>query len=222
MARAEERFLASVSLFDGLPAKEIRRLGDAAFEKRVSKGERIFQEGLPADTAWIVKEGRVHLEKLHSDGKISTVCVRVDGDLLCCLPALDHRHYPATAIAKVPTQIVGVPVKVFSELATHCPQMYQAITAVLCHCLRRVEEMAMSCAFKPAEKRVVRALLKMEKKFGPEILLSRGELAGFCGLTRETTVRMISRLRKKKLLPNDRKRTLRIDAEKLRAHLASL
>jgi len=71
-------------------------------------------------------------------------------------------------------------------------------------------------AHESAEKRVVKAILILAEKFGPEIPLTRAEIAGLVGLTVETTIRMTSRLKQKHLLSSNGKRSLRVYAEKLR------
>jgi CRP-like cAMP-binding protein len=69
---------------------------------------------------------------------------------------------------------------------------------------------------------VARTILTLAEKFGPQIPLSRKEIAELCGLTVETVIRMTSRLKNLHLVSSDGRKSLRVDAEKLRAHLKSL
>ena len=62
----------------------------------------------------------------------------------------------------------------------------------------------------------------LAKKCGREIPLTREEIAEFSGLAVETAVRITSRLKKAGLISSDGQRSLRVNAEKLRDHLASL
>ena len=62
----------------------------------------------------------------------------------------------------------------------------------------------------------------MAKKFGPEIPLTREDIAALSGLTVETTIRMTSRLKEHKLLSSNGKGTLKLDITRLRAHIDSL
>ena len=214
--------LQSFAPFDLIPPEAIRKVARFSFEKDFRKGETIFVEGASSQIIWFVKQGRVHLGKLHSNGKVSTVCVKAKGDFLCCLPALDRKGYPATAIAREPGKLVGIPFEVFSTLIGKWPKFSQRVIALLCGCLREGEAMRGPLAYESAEKRVVKAILILAEKFGPEIPLSRKEIAELSGLTVETTIRMTSRLKEKRLVSSNGKRSLRVYAEKLRAHLASL
>ncbi|MBI2181612.1 MAG: Crp/Fnr family transcriptional regulator [Deltaproteobacteria bacterium] len=222
MTGAEAQFFASVPPFDILSPEERAKVGAVSVEKHFRKGETIFEEGLPARTVWIVKEGRVHLDKAHSNGKVSTLCVMTGGELLCCIPALDRGGYPATAIAKEPTTLIGIPSDSFSRLMADTPALSARIVSTLCKCLRGVEERARSQAYDSAEKRVGNVLLMIAKKFGPEIPLTREDFAALSGLTVETTIRMTSRLKEHKLLSSNGKGTLKLDITRLRAHIDSL
>lgn len=219
---AEAQIFASVFPFDLLSPEERARVGAVSVEKHFRKGQVIFQEGLPALTVWIVRQGRVHLEKHHANGKVSTVCVMTGGDLLCCLPALDREHYPATAMAREPTTVVGIPVESFSRLMADYPALSAKIVTTLCRCLRRLEERSRSQAYESAEKRVGGVLLAMATKFGPEISLTREEIAALSGLTVETTIRMTSRLKAHKLVSTSGKKSLKLEVTRLRAYIDSL
>ena len=222
MKEQRGRFLRSVIPFNALPPEEISRVAEHSFEKRFQKGETIFLEGAPSHTVWIMKEGRVHLEKFHPGGKVSTTCVMAEGEVFCCLPALDRKPYPATAVAKTEAKVIGIPSQLFSELMAKYPAFSQRALSFFCGRLRQVEEMGGCHAYESAERRVVDVLLMLEKKFGPEIPLTREEIAELAGVTVETAIRMTSLLKKKKLISSEGKKSLKVDAERLRAYLESL
>ena len=222
MKKKPVSLLASITPFDVLAPKEIRDMERRSFKKHFQRGDTIFVEGSSSRTVWIVKAGRVHLATRHFNGKISTICVKAEGDLLCGLPALDRGNYPATAIAKEATRLIGVPSEVFSALMARHPRLSRKLVAMLCRCLRHAEETAASHTFGSAEKRVVNVLVTLAEKFGPEIPLTREEIAELCGLAVETVIRTTSRLKIKNLLSSNGKKSLRVDAEKLHAHLESL
>jgi len=197
-------------------------MAELSFEKDFKKGETVFLEGTASHTVWIVREGRVHMEKFHPGGKVSTTCVMAGGEVFCCLPALDRKAYPATAIAKTESKVLGIPSQLFSELMAKYPAFSQRALCLFCDRLRHVEEMGSCHTYESAERRVVDVLLMLEKKFGPEIPLTREEIAELAGVTVETAIRMTSLLKKKKLISSDGKRSLRVDAERLHTYLESL
>lgn len=222
MEKKRDNFLASIAPFDILPSEEISGIGEFCLERDFAKGETIFVEGSTSDTVWIVREGRVHLGKQHHGGKFSTICVMVEGDLLCCLPAVDRKGYPATAVAKSPAKLIGIPARTFSKLITKYPAFSRRALTILGCCLRQIETTQGLHSYESAERRVVKVLLMLAEKFGPEIPLTREEIAEFAGLTVETAIRVTSRLKKAELISSNGKRSLRVDAHKLSAHLEKL
>ncbi|MBI4436686.1 MAG: Crp/Fnr family transcriptional regulator [Candidatus Omnitrophica bacterium] len=222
MKNERERFLRTVVPFDTLPPEEMGRVAELSFEKDFQKGETVFLEGTASHTVWIVKKGRVHLENFHPGGKVSTNCVMAEGELFCCLPALDRKSYPATAVAKTESKVVGIPSQLFSELMAKYPSFSQRALSFFCSRLREVEARGGCQTYESAERRVVSTLLMLEKKFGREIPLTREEIAELSGVTVETAIRMTSLLKKKRLIASEGKKSLKVDTEKLSAYLNSL
>ena len=57
-----EAVLRDVPLFEGLTQEELRLLAGCASNVRFEEGERIFRDGDPADTFYVVRHGAVALE----------------------------------------------------------------------------------------------------------------------------------------------------------------
>jgi CRP-like cAMP-binding protein len=60
--RTLDTMLGEVPLFDGLSADELELLAGCASNVRFNQGERLFREGEPADTFYVVRHGTVALE----------------------------------------------------------------------------------------------------------------------------------------------------------------
>ena len=215
------QFIRSVTPFNSLPKGEIEKLAPSCQTKTFEKGETIFQEGAFCDSVWVVKEGRVHLVKYLLEGKVSTTCVMAPGEIFCCLSSLDRKSYPANAIAAVKTEVVRVPIDLFSNLMTEQPVFAQKTLCLFCDRLRQVEGRA--CQMQdPAQQRVGQVLLPLSKKFGKTIPLTRQEIAELSGVTLETAIRVISRLKKEKLVLDSQRKTITIQPEALQTFLSHL
>ena len=211
------QFIRSVEPFSTLPKKEMERLVASCRIKEFEKGETIFREGAYCDSVWVVKEGRVHLVKYLLDGKVSTTCVMAPGEIFCCLSAMDKRSYPSNAVAAVKTETLRIPIDLFSNLMAQAPFAQRAI-CLFCDRLRHVEGRA--CQMQdPAERRVGRVLLTLSKKFGETIPLTRQEVAELSGVTLETAIRVISRLKKEKLVLTSQRKTITIQPQALTSFL---
>ncbi|HLD78788.1 MAG TPA: Crp/Fnr family transcriptional regulator, partial [archaeon] len=168
-----------------------------------AKGETVFREGQPAESVCVVKEGRVHLMKFLEGGQASTTCVMTKGETFCCLPALDRKPYPADAVAAVDSVVVRIPTSAFHELLARNPTFLQDSLCLFCDRLRQVEQK--SCMiYDSVERRLAQALLTLSKKFGNTIPLTKHELAELANTTVETTIRVLSHLKKDGIIKSSR------------------
>ena len=215
-----DQFLTTLEPFKRLAPVERKRLVQVAQEKRYEKGETLFREGQPSDAVWVVKIGRIHLMKFLSDGKVSTTCVMTDGEMFCCLPALDRKAYPVDATAAVDSVVVRIPAGAFHQAMGRSPAFSQQTLCLFCERLRQVEDK--SCMiYEPAETRLAQVLLGLSKKFGPTIPLTRQELAEIAGTTHETAIRTLSQFGKQGLIRSSRGKTTILRPEKLSALLTN-
>jgi CRP-like cAMP-binding protein len=198
-----EPLLTKAEPFKRLTPSERQRLAAASREQRYAKGETVFREGDPAEAVYIVKEGRVHLMKFLEGGQASTTCVMTPGETFCCLPALDRRPYPVDAVAAVDSVVVRIPASAFHELLERNPAFLGDALCLFCDRLRAVEHK--SCALYDAvDRRLAQALLTLSKKFGPTIPMTKHELAELAGTTVETAIRVLSQLRKQRVITSAR------------------
>ena len=198
-----EQFFAHVELFKRLAPAQRKRLAAVSREKRYAKGETVFRAGDAADAVCLVKEGRVHLMKFLEGGQVSTTCVMAPGETFCCLPTLDRKPYPVDAIAAVDSIVVRVPIQAFHELLRENPTFLQETLCLFCDRLRQVEHK--SCmVYDSVERRLAQALLTLSKKFGPTIPLTKHELAELASTTVETTIRVLSQLKKQGIIKSSR------------------
>ena len=209
-----EQLFARIAPFKALAPDQRRRLAAVSREKRYAKGETIFRAGEPAEAVCVVKEGRVHLMRFLEGGQASATCVMTAGETFCCLPALDRKPYPADAIAAVDSVIVRVPTTAFHALLQRNPAFLQESLCLFCDRLRQIEDK--SCmVYDSVERRLAQALLTLSKKFGPTIPLTKQELAELANTTVETTIRVLSQLKKRGIITSSRGSTTIAKADQL-------
>lgn len=209
-----DQFLAAVALFKNLPPPERRYLAARSREKRYAKGETVFREGDPADSICVVKEGRVHLMKFLDGGQVSTTCVMTSGEVFCCLPALDRKPYPVDAVAAADSVVIRIPATAFHELLERNPAFLNDSLCIFCDRLRQVEDKGCQ-GYRSVEGRLAQALLMLTKKFGPTIPLTKHELAELASTTVETTIRVLSQLRRRGVIKSSRGSTSIVKPDEL-------
>ncbi len=215
---ALSHWLSQQKPYQLLPSEERRGFAQIAQEKALKKGEFLFREGQESDSVWLLRTGRIHLNKYMQNGQVSTTCVITEGETFCCLPALDHKSYPVNAVAAADAVVVRIPSSTFSQWMRDYPSFSQEALCSFCSRLREVE--CHGCMiFDPVEQRITQVLVTLAKKFGDEIPLTRQEIASLAGTTLETTIRTLSKMKEKKILRSTRGRIILMDIAFLRASL---
>lgn len=215
VVRMQKKVCEKLLFFEKLLPEEQAQIEKSSHEKKYERGERVFSKGEPGTAVWFVKQGRVHLQNISYDGKVTTACVMSEGDLFCCLPALDGKAYPADAIAVEASTIIKIPGDLFRELMHKNAAFSNHVMNTFCNRLRQMETRGCQTT-DPAEVRVARLLLSLGDKFKNQIPLTRQEMADIAGLTIETTIRILSRMKKDGLIDSTRKMTHLTDVEKLK------
>ena len=198
-----EQFLNGITLFKSLTPAQRRALAASAREVRYAKGQTIFREGDPAEVVCLVKTGRVHLMKFLDGGQASTTCVMTPGETFCCLPALDRKPYPVDAVAAIDSVVVRIPTTAFHQLLQENPAFLQESLCLFCDRLRHME--ARSCmSYDSVERRLAQTLVTLSQRFGSTIPLTKHELAEMAHTTVETTIRILSALKKRRIITSAR------------------
>src|SRR3989338_1872795 len=125
-------FLAQVDPFRSLPSKELDRLVSLATAKTYLKGETIYTEGDPADSVWVLKEGRIQIFKYTSGGRPQAIESLGPKELFGTLCRLGNtgRTYPCTAIASTPCAVVRILDRAFLDCYNRFPAMVMGVCSL--------------------------------------------------------------------------------------------
>lgn len=91
--------LGHLWMFDNLSQSDLQELIHAAQRKKMARGEVLFLQSDPADELFLIKGGRVKLEKVFQDGSELTLDIRKDGDFVGENAFSDGGQYPVSAIS---------------------------------------------------------------------------------------------------------------------------
>lgn len=158
----------------------------------VPKGEPIFTSGDDPDTLWLVKEGRVHLTKMGSNGAESLVAFYGSGQSFCVAATIVGKPFPCSAHAAVDSELLAVPASAFKKLFEQLPAFAKRLLTEMapqfcdahCDCALNVESV---------EVRLASTLLRLDRQFeGGNIPFTRAELAQMVNTTVESCIRTLS------------------------------
>lgn len=168
---------------------------DVLVIRRVPEGARLFEQHEPTTGLWIVIEGRVAVERVATDGTVTTTGVWVRGDIVGIAGLWDRSGYPAAARAlDTPTVMGWIARDVVLQLHQEIPQFGLEVSRLLAERLRFVQETIAARQGRPMINQVATVLLTLTTRLGPVIVLTHEDIAHIIGTHRETVTRALQEL----------------------------
>jgi CRP-like cAMP-binding protein/CheY-like chemotaxis protein len=200
--------LRAVSLFEGVPARELSDLARSAVIQDVSAGEFLSMDGERPSFGFMVLSGRLAVIKSTPHGKELTLDLLIPGDCSGILRALEAKELDTSIRGQTDAKLLAIPTSQLQTLADKYPIVYRHITSELMRKVRRTNDLALGLAHSRVESRIVAALLALAPRFGrpstsedqTRIFLTRKELADLTGTTPETAIRVTKNLEREGLL----------------------
>ena len=223
-AKGGVEFLRSSPVLAALPAEELAALATLARDENYRARDYIFMEEDPALWFCLVKSGRVRIFRQSRGGKDVVLELLGPGEPFGGVAVIEKRPYPASAQATEPSVITKLPQDAVVALAERYPSIIKEMALMIGRRLRTAHDSVKSLAADPVEARLAATLLRLadrEGTRGPQGLtlpfhLTRQGLADMTGTTVETTIRIVSRWLKDRLVREAENRLVLADVEALR------
>jgi CRP/FNR family transcriptional regulator len=161
-----------------------------------AKGSFIFTEGDPSNFFYVVYDGLVQIYKTSGSGKNVTFTIAGRGDTLTA-SALSIDYYFVSAQAMQDVTVLRIGRKEFLAFLSKHISVAMGIIELMAQRLNTEYERIVDIVGEEVELRLVHSLCLLSCKFGSTLTLTRQELANFAGTTTETTIRVLSKLKKK-------------------------
>ncbi|HEV8585860.1 MAG TPA: Crp/Fnr family transcriptional regulator [Methylomirabilota bacterium] len=217
-------FLSASPVFAGVPAREIAALAAVARKETYRARDWIFMEGEPADWFCVVRTGRVKILRASRGGKEVVLELLGPSEPFGGVAVIERRPYPASAQATEPSVVLKIPREPIVALTERHPGVIREMALMIGRRLRAAHESVRSLAADPVEARLAAALLRLAERDGERgphgvtlpYHLTRQSLADMTGTTVETTIRVVSRWQKDRLVRDEGGRLVLANAGALR------
>jgi CRP-like cAMP-binding protein len=217
-------FLKHVPVFAGLPAREVQGLAGIARETAYRTREFVFMEGEPSRWFCLVRSGHVKIVRHARTGRDVVLELLGPGEMFGGVAVIERRPYPASAQATEPSAVVKIPQEAIVALAEREPSIIREIALTIGRRLRGAHDSVTSLAADPVEARLAAALVRLAEREGSRgpgglalpFPLTRQSLADMTGTTVETTIRVVSRWLKDRILVEEGGRLVLRDLDTLR------
>ncbi|ANQ49535.2 Crp/Fnr family transcriptional regulator [Flammeovirga yaeyamensis] len=198
-------------------------------EKKLSlkakKGQPFILEGAPVHGLYFVQQGKVKVGKTGINGKEQIVRLCHDGEIIGHRGFGVGQFYHISAVAIEDVVLCNFSTDTIMEMLKKVPSLCYAMMLFYADELNRSENKVKKIAQMTVREKVIDAILYINRKFGQtknllNIQLSRKEIADFAGTTDEQVIRVISSLKKEKILIAEGKKIGIINLEKLKREIA--
>ena len=193
MAPADSGLLRNTDLFRELETDLLERLTRHAVQRRIHRGDVLFDEGEQANELFIVASGRIAIANKSPDGRESVVALMEAGDLFGEMPLFDGQGRSAEARALTTAEIVSVPYAPIKTLYDEKPELLWGVVGMLARRLRATDEALADSVFLDVTGRTAKRLLEMAGDADEFVLpVTQEELAGLVGASRERVNKAIA------------------------------
>ncbi len=200
--------IRSISLFEGMPLKDLQDLASCAVVQDVGAGEFVSMDGERPNFGFMVLSGRLAVVKSTPQGKELTLDLLIPGDCTGMLRALEPMDMDTSVRGQVDAKVLAIPAPQLRAAVEKNPTVYRRVAVELMQRSRRANDLALGLAHSRVESRIVAALLALAPRFGrpaasndqTRIFLTRKELADLTGTTPETAIRVTKNLEREGLL----------------------
>jgi CRP-like cAMP-binding protein len=216
--------LGRAPFFVGLSEEELDRIDRRMQTSSWAPGDYLYHAGDPANSLYVVAEGRVKLSQVTADGAETVTDILVPGELFGAMSSIGEPYHLQSASALVGTCTLRIDQGDFREVLASQPRVALRVLDDVAARLIRAQADIGGQSTETVPERVATALLRLADKLGEdrgkegtvlEVPLSRADLAGLARSTPESVSRVMSRWKKEGIVDSGRRWTSVLDRQRL-------
>ena len=212
------KFLGSIPLFSKLNEGLANSLAEASRFQRVEKGEVLFLQSDPGESAFVVRTGTISIVLQSSDGREMIINEMRSGEMFGELGILTKKPRSTSAIARTNCELLVIPKQAFLSVMDEEPKLARLILEMTASRLQMSSERESALVFMDAQARLAHLLLELDQQEQETgyITISQDELAHRTGLIRQTVAKSLGKWRRKGYLLTGRGRIVLLNHKALR------
>lgn len=212
-----------VDFLDRLSPDERAALEPLLRRKTLKRGDFMFCQGERPERFFLLRAGCVKVSRSTGTGRDVILEILFPGDFCGALCALDDRPYPVSGVALEEITFDWIPRAEFLAAAETRPGLLARAVPDCQDKMRQQRQMTVGMAVERAEQRAARVLLLLAERLGRRaedglqspMVLDRQEFSELIGTTVETAIRVLSRMRKERLIREQGSTFLILDEARL-------
>ena len=200
MSERIPKLLKDLELFSELSERELQDVAALAQVQKLDTDTTVFHEGDPADSIFVVVNGRVKIVTTSTDGKEFILSVLGAGQIFGEMGLLEEAPRSASVSSITDVELLVIKHDDFDHLLKTSPGISRKLMAILSRRLRRANSKMESLAYMDVAGRLARYLLDMALDHGQRlgngwVVVRRpthSDIAHSIGTSRETISRLIN------------------------------
>ncbi|MDM0937212.1 Crp/Fnr family transcriptional regulator [Clostridium perfringens] len=195
----------NISIFSTLSTEELLKIVNMTEHKSFKENDVLCREGEKSDKLFLIREGRVKICKITKEGKEQIVYVLSKGDFFGennLFTSNNISNFSAYAITDAKLCILKK--ENLEKILIKNPEISLKIIQEMADRINSAENLAQTLATRDVEARLATVLIEFMNKYGQKkeegiyinLPLNREQIANYCGITRETVSRRLSKFDK--------------------------
>lgn len=185
--------IRAVELFQDLEAGTLADLAAASSQRRLSRGDVLFNEDDEPTELYVVISGRLAMVNRSPDGRESVVALMESGDLFGEMPLFDGQNRSTDGRALEPSEVLVIPYAPVRQLYNEQPSLLWRVVQLLAQRLRVMDGVLADSVFLDVTGRTAKRLLEIAGDSDDFSLpVTQEELAGIVGASRERVNKAIA------------------------------
>ena len=161
--------IGNLWLFERLAPEELAVIGERAMRRVFDAGDTIFQQGDPAGTMFLIKGGRVRLDKITEDGAAIFLDIRKAGDFIGEYMLSERESiFPVSATCMEKTLICGFTQEIFDGMIRDYPNIGLEVIKRLSEQVSSLTSRVGSMSLGSLEERLYSVLNAVAREHGRE------------------------------------------------------
>ena len=206
MSKCEQCIIRQFNSLKHLSREELIRMSNCKTSKTIKKGDSIFDEGERLKGVFCIKDGVCKVSKMSENGRNQIISLVTKGDLLGERSLISDEASNLKAVALNDMEVCFIPKEEIMKDLSKNPDFSMSVLKDMANTLKQADNVIVDMAQKTVKQRLAETLLKLQDKFGTNsentinVHLSREDIANIIGTATESAIRLLSDLKKKKII----------------------
>ncbi|MEO9570837.1 MAG: Crp/Fnr family transcriptional regulator [Polaribacter sp.] len=206
MSKCEQCIIRQFNSLKHLSREELVRMSNCKTSKTIKKGETLFKEGERLKGIFCIKDGICKVSKMSENGRNQIISLVTKGDLLGERSLISDEASNLKAVALNEMQVCFIPKEEILKDLSKNPTFSMSVLKEMAKTLKQADNIIVDMAQKTVKQRLAETLLNLHSRFGTSIEdtinihLSREDIANIIGTATESAIRLLSDLKKKKII----------------------